>query len=283
MNVFSTLENPKYPIALTAESYHRATSRSGPYVANDGKGTHYYALCPECGNPVTLVNKIIPTTQAEILYAKHRGSSVKGLAEHNQEAYEDCPLHNPERFDSKTLRKNITKNEEILSALKNHIHLVIYTLEKSMGIKLTDKIISEMLSDFKSSQGHRYRSITLYNLPFGFAYMTEGRDLWNIKIANSDLKKAINQKSKGFKLNEQSKVTRKPDVNGTQLCFYFNNHRLGDEYYISDRVDFVVAEISSSSDASKILYTKTVSYDSALFVNTYFRRERLRLLALKHL
>lgn len=166
--------------------------------------------------------------------------------------------------------------------MRHHLHLVVVTLEKATGINLTDGLIAEMLDDFKSSQGHKYKCITLYNLPFGFAYMTEARDLWSVKVDDA-LADAITQKSDGFEVDEYNKVRRKQSAKGTSLRFYFNNHRLGNEDCGSDFIDLVVAEIQNSTKTSKVLYTKPLDYDSAFFFNTYLRRERLRKLAVNHL
>jgi hypothetical protein len=239
-------------------------------------------LCPACGNPVTLVNRLVPKTDAQILYARHTGSSVPGLAVHNQQAYEDCPFHNPERFDSKTPRKSKERNDEIRDALINHIHLVVSTLEKAIGITLTDDLIAEMLKDFKASEGHKYRCINLYNLPFGFAYMTEARDLWGIKV-DSIIAAQIKNNSTGFTVGKYGSVERKPNIKGTNLQFYFNNHRLGKEDSGSDCIDFVVAEIEKFATKSKVIYTKSLEFDSAFFFNTYMRRERLHSLAVSYL
>ncbi|MEF9672022.1 hypothetical protein QNM99_04725 [Pseudomonas sp. PCH446] len=174
------------------------------------------------------------------------------------------------------------RNDEIRDALINHIHLVVSTLEKAIGITLTDDLIAEMLKDFKASEGHKYRCINLYNLPFGFAYMTEARDLWSVKV-DDFIAKDIKEHSAGFGINKYGNVERKPNVKGTSLRFYFNNHRLGKEDFGSDSIDFVVAEIENATKKSKVIYTKALEFDSAYFFNTYMRRERLRLLAIKHL
>ncbi|MEE4148901.1 hypothetical protein [Pseudomonas viridiflava] len=282
MNVFSTLKNPRTPIALTEAKYHRETNRVWPYVFNDGDTVKSYALCPACVNPVLLVNRNIATTNAEILYAKHTGYSVKGLGEHNQQDYEECPLHNPERFDSKARRSNLKRNNEVRDALMHHTHLIIRTLESSSGVKFSDNVVENMLRDFGASRGFEYKAITLYNLPFGFAYMTEGRDLFGCNV-DQEIASAISQKSSGFYTERFGKVCRKKDARGTAIKFYFNNHRLGESSVGNDSIDLVIVEIDSSSSRSDVLITRTLEYNSEFFFSTYMRQERLRLLALQYL
>lgn len=282
MNVFSTLKNPRTPIALTEAKYNRETSRSEPYVFNDGNTVKSYALCPACVNPVILVNRTIATTNAEILYAKHTGYSVKRLAEHNQQDYEECPLHNPERFDSKSRRTSSKRNNEIRDALIHHAHLIVRTLESASEVRFSDAVIEEMFRDFGANRGFEYKAISLYNLPFGFAYMTEGRDLFGCKVGQ-EMALAISEGSSGFYTDRYGKVCRKKDARGTSIRFYFNNHRLGESSVGNDSIDMVVVEVETATSKSNILDTKTLEYNSELFFNTYMRQERLRLLALKHL
>lgn len=282
MNVFSILEKPRVPIALTESNYNKQTSRTKPYVWNNGEEVKSYALCPACVNPVLLVNRHVVKTDSKILYAKHAGRSVPGLADHNQEAYESCPFHKPERFDSKTRRTNAVYNDEIRDALIHHIHLVIKILETATGISYSDSLVESMLKDFGANQGHQYKAISLYNLPFGFAYMTEAQDMYGLRV-DSNLAEQITNNSAGFVVGPYRKVVRRKETKGTSLRFYFNNHRLGESSAGADSVDLVVAEINNTSRASTILCSKAIEFNSEYFFNTYMRRERLRLLALKYL
>lgn len=282
MNVFSIKSNPRNPIHLTQENYNQETNREWPYIQHDGGEVKSYALCPACENPVTLVNRHVVQTDAHILYARHSGYSVYGLAVHDQATYEDCPLHNPERFDSKTRRTGEKWNEEIREALKNHIHLVIKQLEISTGITYSDKLVESMLIDFGGNRGWEYKAISLYNLPFGFAYMTEAQDLFGIKVG-SLIAESINEKSTCFGASRYGYVYRKKGEMGSDIRFFFNNHRIAESALGKDSVDLMVVEIEKKTHQSKTLYKKKMEFDSVIFFSTYMRRERLRLLAQEHL
>ncbi|KAB0514672.1 hypothetical protein F7R05_08010 [Pseudomonas koreensis] len=149
-------------------------------------------------------------------------------------------------------------------------------------MKFTDALVAGLLEDFKSNQGHKYRSITLYNLPFGFAYMTEGRDAWGCKV-NESIASDINKKSTGFEVDKFMFVKRKEGAKKKIINLYFDNHRVGNEDCGSDLVDLVVVEIDTATEISTVLHQNTLSFNSGLFFNTYHRYERLRLLAQKHL
>lgn len=87
----------------------------------------------------------------------------------------------------------------------------------------------------------------------------------------------------GLRLRVIKRCIAKKGVSGSDLRFYFNNHRLGEGVSGKDSIDLVIVEIDRASSGSKVIIQKRMEFDSAYFFNTYMRRERLRLLALKHL
>lgn len=55
MNVFSTLT--KGPFEITIDNFVDATHKKEPYFQVDTKGKEkHYAICPECGNPIQIIN-----------------------------------------------------------------------------------------------------------------------------------------------------------------------------------------------------------------------------------
>ncbi|MHC8313663.1 hypothetical protein ACYZUC_29250 [Pseudomonas sp. GT1P32] len=280
MNVFSLKSDPDNPLPLTEQGYNQKTRRDYPYVQEINGQIKPFALCPACKNPILLVNRTVPTTQAQILYAKHTGYDVKGLANHVEAEYLDCELANPAKFDNQARRTNGKRNNAVRDAMRHHLDLVIQTLESTIGIKFTDDVINAMVSDFAGNRGYEYQAITLFNLPFGFAYMTEAKDLYGCKVKD-EIAKSIDEKSQGFsfkKYFENYTVTRIPNRTGTNLRLYFNQHKTG-ELPGKDSIQMVVIEKGPAVDQAKELYKATVEFDGAKFYNFYRRKERLRRIA----
>ena len=284
MNVFSLKSDPLRPITLTEKIYNDKTKRDVPYVQRVNGDLRSFALCPGCQNPTVLVNRTITQTEATVLYAKHTGYDVKDVAEHNEAAYLDCPLANPERFDSKKRRTSKSRNDELRQALLNHLHLVIASLEEAIEIKFTDAVVESMVRDFGDNKGYEYKAINLFNLPFGFAYMTEAKDLYGCRV-KSDVAQVIAASSKGF-ITRQSygsyTVLRNPQAKGTKILFYFNNHRIESSSMGKDSIDICIVEMSTETDQSVMLFKKRIEFDCEKFFNTFRRRERFRLLAHKY-
>ncbi|MDE4539323.1 hypothetical protein GIB19_19130 [Pseudomonas sp. ITEM 17296] len=167
--------------------------------------------------------------------------------------------------------------------LLHHLDLVITQLESLIGIKLTDQVVDAMVLDFSGNRGYEYKAISLYNLPIGFAYMTEAKDLYGCKIVDGNVAAKINAKSTGFETNDWGVVRRKSGAKGTKLRLYFNNHRMGDTYPTKETVDLEVVELKDATTAPQKICSKTISFSGTLFFNTLMRWERLRQIAVKHL
>ena len=278
MNVYSLITDPSNPLPLTEPGYNQKTKRLPPYVQTISGVVKAFALCPACRNPVILVNRTVPDTEAVIIYAKHTGYDVQGLAKHVEAEYLDCDLANPARFDSKARRTSAKRNNEVRDAMLNHFDLVIQQLEQAIGIKFTHDVIEAMLRDFAGNRGYEYQAITLFNLPFGFAYITEAKDLYGCKVSEK-VAKAIEARSQGFaarKYFDTYTVERKrPGVSGTGLRLYFNHHAV-EELQGKDSIQMVVVETNSTVDQSTELFKAIVEFDGTKFYNFYRRKERLR-------
>ncbi|AZE54535.1 hypothetical protein C4K03_2380 [Pseudomonas synxantha] len=281
MNVYSLITDPSNPLPLTEHGYNQKTKRLAPYVQTINTIVKAFALCPGCKNPVILINRTVPDTEAVIMYAKHTGYDVQGLAKHVEAEYLDCDLANPARFDSKARRTSAKRNNEIHDAMLNHFDLVIQQLEQAIGIKFTDNVIEAMVRDFAGNRGYEYQAITLFNLPFGFAYMTEAKDLYGCKVSG-EVAKGIEAGSQGFTVKKYFDTftveRKKPSPSGTGLRLYFNRHGVG-EVSGKDSIQMVVVETNSVVDQSTELYKTTIEFDGAKFYNFYRRKERLRQIA----
>lgn len=281
MNVFSVVRDPDRAIPLTSDTYHDRTRRGPPYVQTVGGSIKAFALCPACKNPVLLVNRIVPTTKAEILYAKHAGYSVDGIANHDQAEYLDCPFSRPAKLDSKSRRAGVRASNDIKNALLHHFDFVIKQLEEATGISFTDPVIEAMADDFAKNRGHEYKAITLFNLPFGFAYMTEAKDLFGCKVSKAQIAQAISAKSESFTVERyynKHAIKRKKDKWKTQIRLYFSQHlkkRVAGEESIRMRI----VEEGPGVDQYTELYSQDIKIDGSLIYNQYFRRERLRRIA----
>lgn len=281
MNVFALISNPKQPLLLTEYNYNNRTNREYPYIQNEQNKIKSYAICPDCNNPILLVNRYNQTTKSNTLYARHIDRSVKDIADYNQDKYDDCDLKNPTRLDEKTRRKPGAKSNNLKFEFERNIDLIITTLEKTTRIKLTDNVIKTMIGDFCKNKGYEYKAVNSYNLPLAFAYMTEAKDLYNCSV-DSNIANAITQSSTAFYVEKTrfgtQRIKRKENAShGYKIRFLFTNHIIpkNDNSILEEQITLKIIEYKESVDEAQTLYTNKISIDKAYFFNTLSRRARL--------
>lgn len=283
MNVFAVLSHPELPHDLTEDRYNRETHREYPYVrsGSDGKPRHF-ALCPECQNPIQLVNRSVSSTESTTLYAKHIKISLSDLAEYEQVAYDDCQLANPHRLDAKTRRKPGKKTNKIKDIFSKYIDLIVNYAESMTGIKFSDSIIEQMIKDFCKSKGYEYRAVSENNIPLSFVYMTEAKSLYGCNV-NSEIAEKVNAASKTFeavkfKSGNRYYTKRKSGTVPSELKFFFSGHTTPkDEEGSSEYAWLYIVETNKGvlPENAPILLKKKISLDTAKFGNDINRRMRL--------
>jgi hypothetical protein len=288
LNIFSILTAPKVAIELNEDNYYNATHRAAPYIQQKNGKNNAYALCPECQNPINLINRTNKETDSNTLYAKHTPYNVIGIANYSEETYLDCDLANPQRFDSTARRTNKSKNNEIKQLIIDYIDIIIYTIERDTKIKFTDDCIKKSVSDFALDKGYEYKSLNAYNLPYGFIYRTEALDLYNCVVKDRELAKHINEKSEGFAVSGYGYIKRKSGAAGykgpkTQIRLFFSEHIPHDdaegEKKESILMNIVEIDKSSGINSSKLLHSDKIYLDKIRFLNDLNKRKRLRELA----
>ncbi|MGN0460806.1 MAG: hypothetical protein ACI4HZ_00015, partial [Ruminococcus sp.] len=147
MNVFKTKDSGG--TILTVENFENLTNKKSPYYQSkkNGKEKHY-AICPACGNPVTVVNlykdNYIDMEQNRVsLHARHHKGTILGIAEYDEQKYKECPLHRDSSFGEEILREDNEYNEKLkvliesnTGKIKNHIRVLL-------GINIGDGRITE--------------------------------------------------------------------------------------------------------------------------------------------
>ncbi|HBC3519746.1 TPA: hypothetical protein ACVU5C_004781 [Vibrio parahaemolyticus] len=280
MNVFAILSNPSKPIKLTLTEYEKQTKREYPYCQKKDNDIKSYALCPDCNNPIQLVNRYSKTTKSNTLYARHVLGSVAGIANYSQTNYDNCELKNPTRFDEKIRRKPGKKTNSLKLMFEQHIDLIISQLEKQLPIKLSDNTIKSMIADFIKNKGYEYRAVNVYNMPLAFAYLTEAQDLYGCFIKNPTMAAGIKMHSQAFEtsITKYKNFVIKRVKPAFKLRFFFSNHQIptNNNTVSEEQITLNIIEYDESIDNSRTLYTQNISIDKTMFFNTLQKRYRLQ-------
>lgn len=279
MNVFALINNPAEAIPLTEDNFYRRTNRKHPYMQSVGGKMNSYALCPSCQNPVLLVNRTATETRSGSFYAKHNKGDVPEVADYKEHKYLNCPLANPARMDEKKRRPPARQgqSDEVKNALIEAFDLVMNFIESDTGIKFQDSIIEDMLNDFAKNRGYEYAAITLYNLPYAFAYMTEAKDIFGCSV-DTAISDAIKNSSKGFFIKQlgHSNYIKRIEGGRSKIRLLFYGHAESVKDGGSEAIVMRIVEIPPGADAdtAELIYEKKIVLDGAKFFNFYMKRKR---------
>lgn len=173
---------------ITVENFERDTLKRPPFytVGSSGAPSHF-AVCPGCDNPILLVGLYKKLAHTPYPYGRHHGSSISGLAEYIQSSYDSCIYANPDRQPDPSARRAQADGlpQKILNLLVENFDTVIYVIEQSVGIKVSDALARRMLEGYRDEQGHLYKAATLLNIPWVFAYMSKAKSLARQRIINN--------------------------------------------------------------------------------------------------
>lgn len=82
MDVFKTLVGEGKALMINEENFYLATRERKPYVVDRDGVKSFYAVCPECDNPIQLIGLL--RRQQDSLprrpYGRHVGHDVPGVA-----------------------------------------------------------------------------------------------------------------------------------------------------------------------------------------------------------
>lgn len=279
MNIFSLVDFPDIPIHLTTENYEKKTLKVRPYVQEINGKTKFFALCPQCKNPISLVNPFYKESESGIFYAKHEKHDVHDIALYNEARYRSCPLHNPSSLDSREKREPGTISNEIKDLFHQHTEVIFNVAESFAEIAFSNQVKEAMLKSFGNDEGYRYRAIHKFNLPVGFLYMSNGQDIYGCRPKNEDMKKAINSSANFHVVN--GFINRKSNNYNAKLILFFSGHKFASRQTGNKEIIIlnIAEKTGESTDASAIIYSKQVEYTNEFFQNWLAKKTRLNGLA----
>lgn len=153
---------------IDEETYSRLTQKDDPYCKKSKNKKSYYAVCPECDNPIQIVGMFKQTIEAgKKPYGRHNKGSIPGLADYCEEDYLNCSYSNPAWKKPHTKRHANSKvAQESMTTMRTYFDLVVETLSKDIDIYISYNLAREMLSEYLFDEGWLYYDATLNNLPW---------------------------------------------------------------------------------------------------------------------
>lgn len=279
MDVFQININDDRPIALTVKNYENKPRKTDPFYVEIKNEIKHYAICPACKNPIIVVNLYVDKTLDENnnkmpMHAKHCKYGVEGLAEYNQDAYDNCSIANPSKFGGSSRHNNKGIRNEIVSLIKEYPVTLYNEIRRITGIDFTENAFSYMIKNFIKSEGYYYKYINKYNLPYSFLNMQKGIRIFNAKLYYSDIQndliKSIN--SSMYFCYKNYKIVPKNKDGFYEIELYLANHSIDKKFEI-ETIDIVIVEKFEGKVYE--IFNRTMKIDLEKYINTVDKQRRI--------
>lgn len=184
MDVFKTHVGEGKALMINEENF--ATRERKPYVVDSGGVKSFYAVCPECDNPIQLIGLL--RRQQDSLpyrpYGRHIGHDVPGVAVYDEDAYLSCPFSDPGywRTDRKRKPSNPT-GQALYRIMRDRFDRVEYAWRESSGLLLGIKSLRRALTIWRNDKGWLNYGSTYHNLPqMLFFGLPPGNPVWAMRV-----------------------------------------------------------------------------------------------------
>lgn len=286
MDIFKIKNNNKI-FKLSVAKYEQETDRKNPYFQIN-PSPNYYALCPECENPIEIINLYIEQNKKRKednlpLYARHVNRDIKDIANYSQLNFDNCSLKNPSTITGGGLRTGTSPSTiEIINLLKNHTQLIYNFMSEIIGIKISEKLFDKIIKEFKQSNGELYKGVTKFNLPYTVLYMSNNNNI-SYEVINKKsefsktIREAITKKSELFEISKYDVIIPKTIFEKGKykaLEIYFSDHKL--KYNNSVESMLIIVKENNNGNLKEILKETIEFTKKDLFINSVNKEKRLR-------
>jgi hypothetical protein len=247
---------------ITSDNFEKDTRKKKPYYINEDV---QYAICPRCDNPIQIIGLYKKLAVTEKPYGRHVPKDIPKLARYDQEAYDYCPLANPQKPRPDARRKKLSDiSRAILRLLRDEFDRVVYILSQDTGIDFSDNLLREMLRTFIAAKGFLYPWATNGNLPWMFGYMAHSKPLFGQRLVETcTLRKNILAFAPNAVFSERGYLTNNGGyLDPIQFCFM--HHKFENNGH-DETLKFLVSQSRSEGDVT--LHEEILHIDQRRFLN----------------
>lgn len=216
MDVFA-IEKGK-ALKLSVDEFEKQTCHEYPYYrTKKDKRLSLYAICPECGNPIQIVNMygeemMQNVTRKVTLYGKHTGRAVEGFPYWNEAEMKNCSLYKPSPLGNTEIRTKTEESEEIKEIIEKNWRKIKQNIRGIVGVNLTNKEMDHMYEVFMDSRAYSYKAVNKYNIPYAMIRYQEAISIYRTFLFDSPMseivKDRINCNSKYFEIPDKEIVKK---------------------------------------------------------------------------
>lgn len=216
MDIFA-IEKGK-ALKLSVDEFEKQTCHEYPYYrTKKDKRLSLYAICPECGNPIQIVNMygeemMQNVTRKVTLYGKHTGRAVEGFPYWNEAEMKNCSLYKPSPLGNTEIRTKTEESEEIKEIIEKNWRKIKQDIRGIVGVNLTNKEMDHMYEVFMDSRAYSYKAVNKYNIPYAMIRYQEAISIYRTFLFDSPMseivKDRINCNSKYFEIPDKEIVKK---------------------------------------------------------------------------
>lgn len=231
MDVFA-IEKGK-ALKLSVDEFEKQTCHDYPYYrTNKDKRLSLYALCPECGNPIQIVNMygeemMQNVTHKVTLYGKHTGRAVEGFPYWNEAEMKNCSLYKPSPLGNTEIRTKTKESEEIKEIIEKNWRRIKQDIRGIVGVNIPNSVMEHMYEVFMESHAYSYKAVNKYNIPYAMLRYQETISIYHTFLFDSPMseivKEKINNNSKYFEILDKE-IKRKVS-GGYNLGIYLTKYQ----------------------------------------------------------
>ena len=202
---------------INRNNFENITNKNRKYIIPNKEGRNqYYAYCPECNNPIVLVNLFVTQDKngdPAKVYGKH---SVIGnpFDYFDEKKYQTCPLRkdNQISFGKRAKHNDEEFAKKIQKIIIDNACKIKYFLSKTIGIQISDKLFIKYIQEFHQSQGYYYKGLTVGNLPYLILYLSNQKSIqWQYLKKGCRERTNIEKRFKFFILNSKRQIQLKDE------------------------------------------------------------------------
>ena len=271
MDCFKLKTGP-HQIHLITQEYLSFTQKGPPHYAQDVKEEeHFYAVCPECENPIQIIGLFKNTIEAgRKPYGRHHKGDIPGLSKYSEQDYLDCPYSSPNwKKPLEKRRPGSRISKEVLRLMYEQFDRVIYVLSKDIEVKISKPMAGQMLKHFMNHKAWLYRMASLNNLPWVLGETLPATSLYGQWILrDGELRNVIAAQCSAALFGETISPLyvqlRQQPGEYLNIQFFFFNHKKEldiDGEHLFESIDFEV------TSGTKSIYRKTIQIRTDYFLN----------------
>lgn len=281
MKYYKLLQSSDDFIELSVESFEKETKEAFPYYQTKNDKKRYFAYCPGCNNPISIINlyndgMTEQNSSPMPLHGRHFPHSIIGFGPYDEESYLSCPFSKPLSFSGVSKRGSGKDADHLKKIIIEHSETLLSFSSSICGLSISENLFTKMLENFKQADGIYYRHVTKFNLPYAFLHLAHNTNINYQFISDSKLLDAIQKSSHFFKVINKQIRPKEKSQNRPSISMFFTDHKVATDENDEPKHSFKQCIIEKQQGKENNIFERTIEFDNYFFYKIIRKNRRLR-------